>query len=195
MGALFRRIFIESLTMPRIAARRVIGLNISPLSLAQIGAVALIVSVLVGQVADYIVPTEVPPGYEVFVNNPIWLFVMQYVSIFILAWLIIGIGRLYGGEGRSWQDALALSVLLYVVTAVMQIVQIFLVIIFMPLGLILLLFSIYWFFWALCVFVAEFHGFTNMLKVFGGVVMSFIMVVFSIAILLLMSGIMPVGKL
>lgn len=191
---LLRRLFFETLTLPHIAARRLIGLDLPPmvpviavlLFLAIQGAVWGIVTLGEPQVQEMALAT----GETVSVEraDPIELVSFLLLVTVLTIGLVYFVGRLWGGTGDFRTTvrvmaglscaALFLNSVLLVVIAVLP-----------ALGLLALLALVIWNLWAQSHFIKELHGFQSPLKVFGGILLTQFAVAFLLAILLVMAGV------
>lgn len=76
---------------------------------------------------------------------------------------------------------------------VVQTAELLVMLIVPPLGAVLVLAVLAWFVWIVVNAVAELHGFRNLILVFLGLVGGFVAVVFALALLLSLLGILPVA--
>lgn len=115
-------------------------------------------------------------------QQPLILAGFQLAAIVIGAWLMSGVGRMFGGLGR-FEDALLLAVWIEVILLIVQLVQIALSLVLPAAAAIMGIIGIALFLWLTVQFVKALHGFSSgpkiLLVMFAtllamGFVMSFI---------------------
>ena len=181
----------ETLRDPQAAARRIIGMGLSP----QVGWLGLaLVSVLTLLVMRI---TLMAFGGEGMLNSagamlrhPLWGPLFQAGFILLTALSMVWGGYVFGGRGR-FQDALLLVVWLEFVLTLVAIVQFVALVVWTPLGAIISLLSIPLFLWLLVSFSAALHGFTNLVAVLCGAIGTFFAVAVLVAILMFFAGLDP----
>jgi hypothetical protein len=102
------------------------------------------------------------------------------------------IGRRFVGSGRT-TGALSLVVCHNVMLLLAQGAQVFALVVLPPLAFILAIATLLWLLWAFASFVAELHGFSNLVAVLAGVVVSMVIFFLALASLLAVLGIVPQG--
>jgi hypothetical protein len=112
------------------------------------------------------------------------------MAVVVLATALIG--RQFGGRG-SIPAALTMIVWLNVVLLVIQLAQIAALLVAPPVASLLAFATLFWLIWAFASFVTELHGFSNPLKVLGGVIACMIMLFFGLTLLLAFLGFAPQG--
>ncbi|MDM7458518.1 MAG: Yip1 family protein [Paracoccus sp. (in: a-proteobacteria)] len=126
---------------------------------------ALVLAVSVSGVLAWIsMQLYAPPaedGMPVAIGQqPVLLAGMQLGAITIGAWLMTGVGRMFGGHGR-FEDALLLVVWIEAILLIVQAAQIVLGLILPGMGGILGILSIALFLWLTVQFVKALHGFSS----------------------------------
>lgn len=116
--------------------------------------------------------------------QPFALAAVQFVALAIAALLVFVIGRQFGGTG-SLADATALIVWFEVVFTAIQVLQVLISLALPTLGISFGLFTVLIFFWVLCHFIAELHGFQAIWKVLLGVLASGFAVSLILALILI----------
>lgn len=183
-----RQLILESLVLPRNAARRIMFLAPPPAASLYTGLLAIILSTLFATLVSQLLPANGNPLAERLLNAPMVMVALQCVMFLTMAAMATGIGRLMGGHG-VWADALAMMAWLQVMLTILQVGQVAALLALPALGNIAAIAVIFWFFHALSVFVAELHGFGNVLKVLGGVFISGLAVLLVLAFLVTLAGV------
>ncbi|MHA3915028.1 YIP1 family protein [Halovulum sp. GXIMD14793] len=186
---LLRRLFLEALTLPHIAARRLIGLDL-PLS-AFVMVVVLSVSAY-SAIFGALMLMAGPAPEGAFVLSPVSVGLFNLVANLLMIVLTFGIGRMFGGTGSFEMTVQVMSGFI-AVSAVLQVGALLISAISVPLGLSATLLILIWSFWAATHFIAELHGFEDRLKVFGGMLMSLFGLSMIASIVLLSLGIQVEG--
>ncbi|SIO16348.1 Yip1 domain-containing protein [Rhodovulum sp. ES.010] len=184
----------DTVTDPRDGATRVLALHLDEGTLWQALVAVVAVSVLLTQLGNYIVATPIDPLLPIFEANPLLAAVIQGGLLVVMVYAIHIIGRRFGGTG-AFAGALALTVWLQVIMAMLQAVQILFLLVLPPVSGLIGLFGIGLFFWLLSHFVAVLHSFDSALKTFAGIVMSMIAIVFGMSLLMSILGITLGGAL
>jgi hypothetical protein len=183
---------LESIFRPREAAKKVMRLNL-PVEVVLQAAVAVICA---GMVLAYLsvrlTTGSVDPVAAAIVSDPLIGAVIQFVVLMVVTVLSFRVGRAFGGTG-DLRQAFALVVWLNVVLLLIQVVQLVVLMILPPLAALLALAAIGWTLWALANFLCELHGFQNPFLVLGGVILTVIVLFFTVALMLAMLGLQPPG--
>lgn len=166
---------------PRRGLRSVLDAN--PSMTARLMALVLmsVASTLVFQLSIHLAPPPVEiPLITLLKEAPFATALSQGITMLATAALLHVVGRLAGGTGKA-SDALLAMVWMQAVFLALQVVQTLLLIALPPVGFILSLAALGFFFWILANFAAELHGFASVGKVFLGIiatllVLSFILV-------------------
>jgi Yip1 domain len=128
-----------------------------------------------------------PPPEDVIgqflVQSPLQTAVLQWFILILSALLIYRVGRAFNGVG-TLADALLLVVWLQLLMLGVQVAQLLALILVPPLSGLLGLAGFILFLWLLVNFIAELHGFRSLGAVFAGVVVTFFLAAFVVAILL-----------
>ena len=188
MGPLLKQLVLESLTMPKTAARRLLNISLSSSEMFQLAVIVAIFLVLSLHAVLWSYKTlELLDGLEVGDANPIVSVVLQVAQIYFWAICVDRIGRAFGGTG-TLDGAILASIFLTFVNAIWLVAIAIMVHISSPLAAFLVLAFCYWTFWALASFVAVLHGFKSVLStlvgviVFGLLIMFILLIVFSIVL-------------
>ena len=180
----------ETVSNPRGAARRVVGLNL-PAQILWLGfALAVSASSVLAWLTFAAAPEATSGPFQGANTSPLFISIVQAVSLLLLAAGMSFGGRIFGGAGR-FNEALALTVWLELILIALQLLQLLMVLTF-PLFSVLLGFAgMVLFLWVLTNFVAELHGFTHLGKVFGGILLAFVLM--GVVMLTLIGAPVPVG--
>ncbi len=181
---------LESIVRPREAARKILRLNL-PVEVVLQAAVAVICA---GMVLAYLSvrlsPGSVDPVASAIVGDPLVGALIQFFVLLVVTVLSFRVGRAFGGTG-DLRQAFTLVVWLNVVLLLIQVVQVVMLVILPPLAALLAMAAIGWTLWALANFLCELHGFRNAFMVLGGVILTVIVMFFTVGIVLSMLGFQP----
>jgi hypothetical protein len=182
----------DSLVRPRVAARRVLDLELS----AEILVTALVAVTAAGMVLAYVAARLTGGGVDAMtaavLQSPLLGALFQLAIMTAIAIGTVRIGRLFGGTG-SFAGALALVVWLNAMMLVAQVAQIVALLLLPALAFLLALATLLWLLWAFANFVAVLHGFASTVMVLGGVLVSALIFFVGLAMLLASLGFAPQG--
>jgi hypothetical protein len=134
--------------------------------------------------------TEMQTTFSVISENPIALFLMQ-IAVFIgTAGLVTFIGQLFKGVGTFKETLTALIWLQFIMFGI-SIAQLIFILVFPALNSTIAILTLLIFIHLTVSFIMEIHGFTNILAVISGIVVTFFGVAFFLAITLIFLGITP----
>ena len=172
----------QSLQSPRSAARRLLDWQF-PASTAVL-AIALMAVISAGLtgVSMLVAPEQIDPNIFQMFQNPLQVAVLQGLVMLVMAMLVQGIGRMFGGRGRL-TDALVLIAWTEALLSLLQLGQIVLVVLSPSLAAALGLFGLVLFLWVLASFIAELHGFGSVGKVLFGLIATVFVLAFAMAVL------------
>ncbi|WP_112322621.1 YIP1 family protein [Oceanibium sediminis] len=189
----YRRLVVESLTLPKSAARRILGAPLSSGQALSVGVVAIISSTLAVVFLQLLWPMPGNPLADALLAAPLLAVALQ-VSVFLVTTALVArVGRAFGGEG-DYRGAINLVAWLQVMLTLAQFAQLALLLILPVFAALLNLATVFWYFWALASVTAALHGFGNVLKVLGMIFITMIAVLFLTAILMTMLGV-PVPEI
>lgn len=172
----------QSLQSPRSAARRLLDWQLpSSTAFLAIALMAVISAGLTG-VSMLVAPEQIDPNLLMMFKNPLQVAVLQGLVMLVMAMLVQGIGRMFGGSGRL-TDALVLIAWTEVLLCLLQLAQIVLVVLSPSLAAALGLFGLVLFLWVLASFIAELHGFASAGKVLVGLIATVFVLAFAMAVL------------
>lgn len=175
-----------SMTRPREAAGRILAMNV-PDDARWLGFVIVVVlSVLIGQVSVLLM------GEDGFQGGMLFMAMFQTSILLGMVVAVQGIGRALGGGG-TFPDSLLLVAWLQFVMLVFQLVQIISLLIVPAVFGMITIVALVFFMWMLTNFVMALHGFTSPIKVFVGIIFSFLAMATVLAILLGLMGFAPPG--
>lgn len=162
-----------SLLRPREGIRHVLGWHLSLQdSVLALGLTAVVSAGLISLVVGPM-PPEIDPLSAAMLTSPIYLALMQFVGLGMIALFLHLMGRVFGGRGTlpeavtmmAWMEGLL--ILLSVVQSVIMFVAPPFGAILVPLGLVISL-------WLISNYVAELHGFNSLMATLFGVIAAFL---------------------
>ncbi|MBK5934265.1 Yip1-like protein [Rhodovulum imhoffii] len=177
----------DTVSNPREGAGRVLAMPLREGQLWQALALIVVLSVLLTQAGDMLVPAPVDPLLPVFMQNPLLTATIQGALLVVMVFAIYWIGRGFGGRG-GFGGALRLTVLLQFIMVCLQVVQTVALIVLPPVAGLIGILGIGLFFWLLSHFVTVLHGFRSPLKVFFMILLSMAGIVFGLSLVLSLLG-------
>lgn len=179
----------QSLQSPRAAARRLLDWQF-PASTAGL-AIALMAVISAGltAVSMLVAPDQIDPNILQMFKNPLQVAVLQGLVMVVMAMLMQGVGRMFGGSGNL-TDALILIAWTEALLSLLQLAQLVLVLLSPSLSATLGLFGLVLFLWVLSSFAAELHGFASARKVLAGLIATVFVVAFAMAVVTVALGAM-----
>ncbi|MCB1370049.1 MAG: YIP1 family protein [Rhodobacteraceae bacterium] len=192
MTPMFRQLMLDTLLRPRVAARAVLDLGLAPGPLMQAAVAVTCLGMVLSYAAARLTVGGVDAVTAAILYDPLLGAAMQ---LGMLAFAVVAtalVGRQFGGRGDI-TGALAVIVWLNVVLLALQLVQIAALLVMPPLASLLAVATLIWLIWAFACFVTELHGFSNPLKVLGGVIACMIVLFFGLTVLVAMLGLAPQG--
>jgi hypothetical protein len=183
---------LESIFQPREAARKVMRLNLPADILLQAAVAVICAGMVLAYLSVRLSPGSIDPVAAAIVRDPLIGAVIQFAVLVVVAVLSFRVGRAFGGTG-DLRQAFALVVWLNVVLLLIQGVQLVVLLILPPFAALLALLAIGWTLWALSNFLCELHGFQSPFLVLGGVILTVIVLFFTVALMLAMLGLQPPG--
>lgn len=177
-----------SLRSPKEGATEVLRIAPERATLWMAFALMIVVSLMMGEIVGLLIapPTDGPLTDQ----SSLVLGLMQGAFLFLTVHAITYIGRLCGGTG-DFNGALALMTWLQFVFLLIQVVQLFLLLVSPPMAGIITLLAIGLFFWLLINFIAVLHAFESLGMVFFMTLVSFVGIIFTLSIVLTVLGLTP----
>jgi hypothetical protein len=167
------QIIADTITNPREAARQVMKMNLPVSFCWQALLLLLIMQIILSTGAFWIAGGD---AWKVAAENNLFVSVaFQWATSMLGVILMQGVGQWAGGQGR-FADALALAVWMQAILSILQIGQCLAIVLIPQLLIPIWTVGVVLAFWMLSYFVAELHGFQNVLKVFA-VIFGFMFVV------------------
>jgi hypothetical protein len=174
---------------PREAAQVVMRM---PLALqdrwAAVALMAVLSAFLMQAMAALLPPAVGPNGEVLQPVGPFFWAGMIAIGMVLTASLAFAVGRWRGGKGEL-ADAVILIAWLQFIQLLMVVLQLVLLVTVPLLTPVVEIGAVLLFLWLLVNFVAEMHGFRSLGLVFLGVVVTFVVAVFSMSLLLMMLGV------
>jgi hypothetical protein len=168
MMGLVQDLLVRTLTEPRAAAVKLIGMNLPGEARWMAFVITVILTVLVTQSVLLISP--LPPGspWAAMMRDPVSSALTQGVFVLGAAWAMAAVAGWFGGRARFADTLLAVSWIEFVLLVV-EVVQILVLFALPFLSLPLAILTVVLFFWLLTQFTASLNGFVSLPKVFAGV--------------------------
>lgn len=190
LPAFIADLVMETLRSPRDAARRLIALD-PPMEARWIGLLLVsVLALLETRIGGLILPLDDQPPVFALAADPVLGVPFQVMSQLAIAASIAWIGRIFGGTG-GFADALLLIVWLEFMLVLAQAVQLAALILVPPVGLLIAFVAIGLLIWLLIQFAAALHGFTNLVYVAAGMVVSFLVIITVLSMVLIILGVTP----
>lgn len=182
---------VLTLRDPAAAARCLIGLRLPALVRGQALMLVAILAVLMISLTARLLPAEELTGLGKAMQAPLSGLAIQLCTILLIAALMAGVGRLFGGRG-SFADALLLVVWLEFLTLPLSLLQLLLLLVLPLATLPVALVGMGLFCWVFLVFAATLHGFRRLWPVAAASLATLIGVSFVLGMLLVALGYQPV---
>lgn len=172
-----------TLQNPRAGARLILSVGLS--TGQAMGALVLmaVLSTLLTSVSILVAPVPAGAELQLMFANPLQLAVMQAMILTMGAGLIHAVGTKFGGKG-NFAGAVALIAWIEFILSLMQIVQLVALVVMPPFADVIGVMGLGVFLWLLSQFVTELHGFANVWKVFGAIIVTGLGVSFAVAMVL-----------
>ena len=172
----------QSLQSPRSAARRLLDWQFTASTAVLAIALMAVISAGLTGVSMLVAPDQIDPNILKMFKNPLETAVLQGMVMLVMAMLVQGVGRMFGGRGRL-TDALVLIAWTEALLSLLQLGQIVLMVLSPSLAAALGLFGLVLFLWVLASFIAELHGFASAGKVLLGLIAAVFVLAFALAVL------------
>lgn len=182
-------LFRQSITAPRLAARRVIDMPVPQAAVWQAFVLSVVLSVLQSEVFARLLPGAGGLLFQM-PNSPLASVIVGVVSLFAMVLATYYVGRLFKGEG-SFDGALRINIWLQLAVVALNLIQLVLFLLIPPMSLIIGVASIIVMMWMLTNFVAELHGFRALFPVFVMIILTGMALFF--LLVLVLSVILPHG--
>lgn len=176
----------ETLVNPKAAAERVLSMDVPDDGRWLAFVLVVVLSVMMGQLSVLLMGSGASGG------SLVMMAILQSAILLGLVMGVQGIGRIFGGQG-VFPDTLVLITWLQFVMLVFQLLQIVTIVLVPPFFGIVTLISLLVFLRTLASFVMVLHGFSSVLKVGLGIIFSFFVMAFGMAIVLTGLGFNPTG--
>lgn len=188
LPALITYLVAETLRDPRVAAGRLIAFD-PPMEARWIGLLLVsVLALLETRIGLMVVSLGDQPPLFALAADPVLGVPFQLFSQMLIAATVTYVGRMFGGAG-GFSDALLLTVWLEFLLILVQAVQLVALVLVPPVGLLLSFVAIGLLIWLLVQFTAALHGFTNLVLVGLGMVLSFLAIITVLSFLLITLGI------
>lgn len=172
-----------TLQNPRAGARLILSVGLSTGQAMGSLVLMAVLSTLLTSVSILVAPVPAGAELQLMFANPLQLAVMQAMILTMGAGLIHAVGTKFGGKG-NFAGAVALIAWIEFILSLMQIVQLVALVVMPPLADVIGVMGLGVFLWLLSQFVTELHGFANVWKVFGAIIVTGLGVSFAVAMVL-----------
>lgn len=156
-----------TLRSPRAVARSLIAWDVPRGAGATALSLMAVLSAMLSSLALRMAPLDGDPGLIAMFSSPIRVVILQAIVLWLTVFLMVGVGRLFGGKGQM-PKAILLVAWAEAVLLLAQAVQIALLLIAPPLSDIVGLATVGLLFWLMSSFAAELHGFRSTFTVLMG---------------------------
>lgn len=186
---LLQDLVIETLRAPREAAGRLIGLGLPREWLWMALALMCVLNAIVYSVSLQMSPPSsdvsgiVPPAFQSPILFTIFLFGALAITVFVLQW----IGQSMGG-GASLGDILVLLTWLQVLRLIFQVAVLIVSVVSLSLSALLVLGGSIYAIYILAAFIDRAHGFDNLLKALGVMVLAMVAIAVGLSVILAVIG-------
>ncbi len=181
-----------SLRQPRDVARWVMSFDLPRFARWEALLLVVVLSTLFAQLTVSIAAQPETIAFFQVLMNPWMMGIVQLSVLVIGVFAIFWIGRAMGGKGE-FGNAIVLVAWLQFCMVCLQLVQTTFMFVFPPIASLIGLAGFVVFFWLLCNFIAELHGFQSLPQVFVMVIVSMIGLVFGLSLILSLIGIAMPG--
>lgn len=182
----------ETVLSPRTGVPRLLALN-PPMEARWIGAgLVVCVSAVLAYLANILFPVRVETPWDWLTSSPLKMMLSQSVGVLFTAGAMAFVGQRFGGRG-SFPDALLLTVWMEFITLCVQVLQVVMMLLFPLIAQLLGLVAFGLVFWMIVRFTAELHGFSNLVAVSVGVVVTLLVGALIAGIVMSTLGLVPVA--
>lgn len=185
-------ILTDSILRPRLAAKRVLALPLSPQAVVEAAVAVSCLGVVLGYAAVRLAGGAVDPLSAAVLSRPLLGAATQIAVMAAVAFLAWGIGARLGGRGDAL-GAAKVVVWLNAVTLVIQAFQLVALVFAPPLASFMAIATLLWLFWAFANFTAELHDFASPFIVLGVTVLTAVGLVLGLALIATLLGVSPEG--
>jgi len=153
---------------PRQGLRAVLSLPLTASERLGLMVTMAILNVLSAEALALNLPEVPDPAMALILDRPLLFALLQLVGLFVIAGLVHGIGRLFGGQGDAAGAQVAV-LWLHVLFLILQLAQVVAMAVAPPLVMVLSLATLVAALWFFPHFVAELHGFRSVGTTFLGI--------------------------
>ncbi|MGB8622478.1 MAG: Yip1 family protein [Paracoccaceae bacterium] len=178
----------DTVTDPKEGARRVLSLPLPREALWQALALVVIISLLLTHLTDRLMPSPTDPLMPAFRDMPLLTVAILGGLTVLMVVAIDRVGRLMGGTG-NFEGALRITIWLQFVMLLVQAVQVFFMVVFPPIAVLLGPLAFGLSLWLLTNFIAVLHGFEKLLPVFLMILVTALALGFALFFILTLAGV------
>ena len=175
---------------PKAGLGSVMAYRLGNRELAEAAALVSILGAIIAALMLAFTPADSDDVMLTPARSPMVLALFQIATIFVSAYLLYFVGRLFGGDG-TFGACLTASIWLQVILLLVQILQLVLMFIIPFLATLAYLAAILLVVYLSVSFVKEVHGFRSLFAVSAGVIGTMFVLAMVIAFLMAMFGIVP----
>lgn len=191
MGGLLWQMTLATVRSPRDGIQQVLRLMLPRQALYISMVLVIVLSMAVLELAAILNPLPAgAPDPEAIFGGPFLFFLMQVLITLGGAGVMYVVGQWFDGDG-AFEACLTAMVWLSWMSLVLQSLAVVAALIITPLAPFISAFTIGFLLVALAVFIAEVHGFTNLVFVAFGAIAAVIGIAFLMAIVLMIIGFQP----
>jgi len=180
----------KTIVDPKPCLRIVLNVVLTMQQLIQATVLAIVLSMILPLLTLMVQPADIQDKIAGFTSRPLSVFLVQLVVLAGSAFLIAHVGRFLKGQG-TFKESLTAMVWLQFVMILVQVVQFFVGLVSPQVSALIFLISVGMMLYLIVHFIAEIHGFTNIIAVLFGVIGSIFVLSFFVSILLAILGITP----
>lgn len=175
------RLARDTVSDPQGGAAEVLRLAPARPALHLCFALVVVGSLILGEIVALLVP--LPEAGPLSGQSALALGLLQAVFLYMAAYAIAHVGRMFGGSG-TFDGALALITWLQFIFLLVQLVQLVVLFLMPPIAGIVTILAIGLFFWLLVNFITELHGFISLGMVSVMTMVSLVVILFVVSLVL-----------
>lgn len=175
----------DSLFKPRKAAAEVLGWSVPRRALVELGAFLSIVISILAYFAFTTLPDEQKTLFATLFEHPIIFALSQFGYWWIISIAINSAGRMPTMKG-NWDGAALLASWHLLIASLIVVTGAMIGAILAPLAIVIFLFYLIWYFWALCAFAVELNNIENPWRAFAGLIVTLVGLSFALNLVFVM---------
>lgn len=188
--AFWRDLALETVSRPRLAARRLIELRLPAATLLEAAVGVTCLGILLAFATARVGGAMIDPISARLLSMPFLAAAMEFGVMLLITWLTWKIGGLFGGKG-GLGGAATLVIWLNAMLLFAQVAQLVALAFLPALAAAIALVGMGLSLWIFANFVTELHDFENPLMVMGAVVLTGLVLLIAVGLLFAMLGLTP----